>query len=98
MEFIKQFRRMAYKNFEDDIDLSTARVLLEDFIKLNLREKLHKIKKDVYIIHGKEDRVVPLECGVSLHRAIKGSKFIQLAGGHLPHGYESVILKILKSV
>ncbi len=95
--FVKEFRTIAYKHIDIPLDTKKAAKLLEDFIHLDLRPKLHTINKEVYIIHGTKDKIVPFSCGKLLHQYIKGSKFISLVGGHLPVGYERTVLEILKS-
>ncbi len=95
--FVEDFRKRAYGEFHEPINMQTATALLEDYLSLDLSKELRLINHPVYILHGYQDPVVPMRCGKRLHRMIKGSKFIPLAGGHLPRGYERVVLEVLKS-
>ena len=81
---IRVFRELAFGEFEDFFDEESGFKLLDAYIKLNLFPHLPKIDKEIYIIHGSEDKIVPLSEAYKLHRILKRSKLIILGGGHFP--------------
>ncbi len=97
-EGINVFRKMAYpKPFEDTLEKEAFR-MLEDYVRLDLRDRLPFLKKEVTILHGKEDRIVPVYEAFKLHNLIKGSKLIILPGGHFPAEDERSLLSALLKV
>lgn len=97
-EGIHVFRKMAYpKPFEDSMGKEALR-MLEDYVRLDLRSRLPFLKKEVFILHGREDSVVPVREAFKLHNLIKGSKLIILPGGHFPAGDERSLLSTLLKI
>jgi len=97
-EGIGFFRRLACCEYEDFFQEDTAFKLLDDYISLNLTKKLPSLRKEVVIIHGLKDPIVPPREAIKLHNLLKGSKLIFLGGGHLPlKNEEHLKSAILKS-
>lgn len=71
-----------------------AKYLLKD--KFDSASKAHLISEPVYIFHGPEDRVVPIENGRKLYSKITSEKtFIELEGvGHHRIDYDFVLCSI----
>ncbi|AAC07858.1 alpha/beta fold hydrolase [Aquifex aeolicus] len=92
---IKAFRELAYGKFEDFFDEEQGMRFLEDYVNLNLYTVLPYIKKEVYLIHGVSDRIVPYSEAYKLHRALKCSKLILLGGGHFPVRNEEHLRKAI---
>ena len=95
---VEEFRRSALgRDFQDSFDVKEGMKLLEDYISMDLRSLLPYLHCPVFILHGTEDKVVPLREAFKLHALIKGSKLITLPGGHFPAGDEkSLLSEILK--
>jgi len=81
---IKAFRELAYGDFEDFFEENRGMKLLDDYVNLNLYPILPYIKKEVFLIHGTEDKIVPPSEAYKLHKRLKCSKLILLGGGHFP--------------
>ena len=82
---ISAFRELAgLGDFEDDIELEGALKLLEDYVELDISDHLRALDKEVYVIHGREDRIVPFYEADRVHALLRRSKLIILNGGHLP--------------
>lgn len=81
---IKVFRELALGDFNDFFDEETGFQLLDAYVKLNLFPFLSKIDKEVYVIHGSEDKIVPLSEAFKLYKSIKRAKLIILGKSHLP--------------
>ena len=95
---IEVFRELAYGEFEDYFDQESGFELLDAYVKLNLFPFLSKIDKEVYIIHGSEDKIVPPSEAYRLYKALKKAKLIILGGGHFPiRNEEELKTAILKS-
>ena len=95
---IEVFRELAYGEFEDYFDQESGFELLDAYVKLNLFPFLSKIDKEVYIIHGSEDKIVPSSEAYKLYRALKNANLIILGGGHLPvRNEEELKAAVLKS-
>ncbi len=109
---ISKLKDIAYyePNFIKDIDLEEYKKALNvknweyglyEIItsqkKLNLKEKLNEIDKDVLIIWGEFDKVIPKETGYEISSLIKKSEIkIIKECGHVPH--EEKIDEFLKIV
>lgn len=52
---------------------------------------IHSIKNPCLVVGSTEDKVVPFEDTVELSKAIKGSKFAQLPGGHMSRVEQSAL-------
>ena len=51
----------------------------------DLRDRLREIHVPTLIVHGRQDIVVPTECGEELHHGLAGSRFLALENcGHWP--------------
>ncbi len=97
-EGVEAFRRMAYpRPFRDHLGEEAFR-MLEDYVKLDLRGRLPFLKKEVVILHGQEDPVVPVREALKLHNLIKRSKLIILPGGHFPAEDERSLLSALLKI
>ena len=97
-EGVQTFRRMAYPgDFEDHLGEGAFR-MLEDYVNLDLRSRLPFLKKEVFILHGQRDTVVPVREAFKLHNLIKESKLIILPGGHFPAEDERSLLSALLKV
>ncbi len=95
---IRKFRGTAYGGaFEDSLELEPAIGMLSDYIELNLELEAPFIRKEVFLIHGLEDEVVPPQESLKLFNLLKGAKLLFLSGGHFPIGYEEeFIAKVFK--
>ncbi len=95
---VEAFRKMAYrKDFECWLDKEGAMRMLEDYINLDLRDRLPLLKKEVLIVQGEDDVVVPVTEAFKLYNLIRGSKLIILPGGHFPAENEvGLLFKVLK--
>ncbi len=95
---VNRFRKEAYgDNFTDFINLEGSLRFLKDYINLKLSQFLPYLKKEVLVIHGEEDRIVPIEEAFKLYSMLKNAKLITLPGGHFPVRYESeLIYQVLK--
>ncbi len=95
---VRSFRELAgLGDFEDRLELEGALRLLEDYIELDVSEHIRSLDKEVYVIHGKEDRIVPLYEAHRVHSLLRRSKLIILNGGHLPlRDQEAFIREVLK--
>ena len=95
---IKTFRELAFGEFEDYFDEKSGFELLEAYITLNLYPCLSKIDKQIYIIHGVRDKIVPLSEAYKLYKHFKNANLIILGGGHFPvRNEEELKAAILKS-
>ena len=98
-EGISIFRRMAYpKPFEDSLSEEGAMRMLEDYIRLDLRGKLPLLRREVFILQGEGDLIVPVREAFKLHSLIKRSKLIILPGGHFPAEDERSLLSALLKI
>ena len=98
-EGVAFFRKLAFpKPFEDTVELSVCLRMLEDYIRLDLRNALPYLKSRVFVIHGENDSVVPVEDAFKLHTLIKDSKLIILPGGHFPFENERSLLSTVLKV
>ncbi|MCX8164029.1 MAG: alpha/beta fold hydrolase [Aquificaceae bacterium] len=96
--FLKEFRKMAYpKAFEDRVQLSGAKVMLRDYMKLDIRRLLPHIKQRVIILHGTKDPVVPFKHAINLYSMLKRAKLITFPGGHFLEN-EGLIFEVFKSL
>ena len=96
---ITAFRQLALgREFEDELEEKGAMKMLEDYIALDLRDRLPMIRKKVFIIHGEKDRVVPPKEAIRLYTLVKGSKLIFLPGGHFPAEDERSLFATLLKV
>ncbi len=98
-EGVEGFRRMAFgKDFEDRVELAGALRMLEDYVNLDLRDRLTSLRKEVFILQGEEDPIVPVGESFKLYTLIRRSKLIILPGGHLPFEDERSLLSSLLKV
>ena len=64
----------------------------------NLERDAHLINRPTLIIWGKNDRVIPIKCGRTLHREIPDSRFVVIRNcGHLPQEEKSEVFTNLVS-
>ena len=98
-EGISAFRRTAYpKMFEDDLSEEEAMRMLDDYVDLDLRGVLPFLNKEVFILQGERDTVVPVREAYKLRSLIRGSKLIILPGGHFPAEDERSLLSSLLKI
>ncbi|MCX8075420.1 MAG: alpha/beta hydrolase [Aquificaceae bacterium] len=96
--FLREFRKIAYpKTFDDRVELYGAKVMLKDYMKLDIRRLLPHIKQRAIILHGTKDPVVPFKHALNLYNMLKRAKLITFPGGHFPED-EGLIFKVLKSL
>ncbi|MCS7261818.1 MAG: alpha/beta hydrolase [Aquificaceae bacterium] len=96
--FVKRFRSLAYpKPFEDRLELKGAKLLLKDYMRLDLRPVVPYIKQRVALLHGSKDPVVPFSSALALYNLLKDAKLIVFPGGHFPED-ESLVLEVLQSL
>jgi pimeloyl-ACP methyl ester carboxylesterase len=63
-----------------------------------LERDAHLISRPTLIIWGKDDRVIPIKCGRTLHREIPGSRFVVIRNcGHVPQEEKSEVFTNLVS-
>lgn len=55
-----------------------------EYDSYDVRPRLRAIQVPTLILHGRDDRVVPLPRGRELHEGIPGSRLLVLEGGHWP--------------
>jgi len=59
------------------------RQMLAIMVQGNLKEKISTIKVPTLVIHGREDPLYPVECGIEIAETIQGSELIIIEGmGH----------------
>ena len=98
-EGVEVFRSMAYpRRFEDRLYLPDALRMLEDYMRMDLRDRASLLGKETFILQGEKDRIVPPLEAFKLHSLIKGSKLITLPGGHFPAEDERSLLSTLLKV
>ncbi|WP_083465395.1 alpha/beta fold hydrolase [Thalassobacillus sp. C254] len=64
--------------------LTDLKMGLDYLLEKDVREKLHCIHVPVHIIHGKYDRIIPIEAGINLAGHLPDGTFHELECGHLP--------------
>ncbi len=96
---ISAFRELAFgKGFDDFLEEESAMKMLDDYINLDLRYRIPYIRKEVFILQGEDDRIVPVKESLKLHNLIKGSKLIILPGGHFPAEDEKSLFSALLKI
>ncbi len=80
----ERVRRRAWREYDRCFHpAGTARQLLATALQPCRRESLRALRVPTLVIHGDEDPLVPLECGVDIQRCVPGSKLRMIAGmGH----------------
>jgi len=92
------FREMVTDGFEDYVEEGSALRMLDDYIALDLRPLIPLIEKEVFILQGERDQIVPVREAFTLHNLFKRSKLIILPGGHFPAEDEkAAVSALLKS-
>ncbi len=89
---LSKFRKMAYGEFNDNVDIKASFAMLEDYINFDLLPFLPLIEKPVFIIHGTEDRIVPPREAFVLANLLTYSKLRIIPGGHFPIRYEKDLI------
>jgi pimeloyl-ACP methyl ester carboxylesterase len=76
---------------EDLFRFSTGEIRnFEAYLNIDFSSRLSELKMPVHIVHGAADRVVPYAWGEALHKAIKQSELVPVAGAdHAIIGYEA---------
>ena len=90
------FRNLAYGKYEDFFDYEEGMKVLNEYLKLDITQYLPHIKKEVYIVQGVDDLIVPFKEAFTLHNLLKNSKLFLLGGGHFPVKNEEHLNSILK--
>ncbi len=84
-DLIENFRMTALgKPFKDSMDIKGSYKLLKDFIEIDLSHVIPHIHKEVIIVHGVGDPIVPVKEAFKLANLLKISKLRILPGGHFP--------------
>ncbi len=84
-DFIEKFRITAFgKPFWDSMDIKGSYKLLRDFIEIDLTPVIPYISKEVVIVHGVGDPIVPVKEAFKLANLLKNAKLRILPGGHFP--------------
>ncbi len=85
--FRDRIRRSFYQSLEADyIDAGAMKDTLTNLLEEDLSGDLDKVKSDVLLIWGENDRAVPLKYGRQMYRQIEKSKLEVIDGvGHFPH-------------
>jgi pimeloyl-ACP methyl ester carboxylesterase len=80
----ERVRRRAEREYDRCFDRAgVARQLLATALQPSRREALRALRIPTLVIHGDEDPLVPLGCGVDIQRCVPGSKLRVIAGmGH----------------
>ncbi len=60
-----------------------AALMLEAVYATDVRAALGAIKAKTLVIHGRQDRAIPFECGREIGGTIRGARFMPHDGGHL---------------
>jgi len=72
------------KPFNDYLDIKGSYKLLKDFVELDLSPILPYIRKEVFVLHGLHDPVVPYREALKLVSLLRNAKLKTLPGGHFP--------------
>ncbi len=84
-DFIEKFRITALgKPFWDSMDIKASYKLLRDFVEIDLTTVIPYINKEVIVVHGAGDPIVPLKEAFKLANLFKNAKLKILPGGHFP--------------
>jgi len=92
---VSAYREMITSGFEDRVEEGSALRMLEDYIALDLRPIIPLIEKEVFILQGERDQIVPVREALTLHNLLKRSKLIILPGGHFPAEDEKAAVSAL---
>jgi len=92
---VRAFREMICPDFNDRVEERSALKMLEDYMNLDLRSSIPYIDREVYLLQGARDSVVPVGEAFLLHNLLKRSKLIILPGGHFPAEHEKITLSSL---
>lgn len=78
-------RQTARRAFERGVcDAGTARQLAAIFASASRQERLHSLTMPALVIHGSDDCLIPLECGLATKEAIPQAKLLVVDGmGHV---------------
>ncbi len=60
-----------------------ARRIIEAAVGIDVRPLLSKITAPTLVVHHRDDRVVPIDCGQEIAAAIKGARFLSFPGAHI---------------
>lgn len=97
---IYNFRKTASGNIFEEIPLPEKKgsiKLLNEFINLDLTEKLPELNVETVFIHGKKDKIINYNGSVYSAQLIKNSKLILTEGNHAPF-LEDEIKNTIKSI
>jgi len=60
-----------------------ARRIIEAAVGIDVRPLLSRITAPTLVVHHRDDRVVPIDCGQEIAAAIKGARFLSFPGAHI---------------
>jgi class 3 adenylate cyclase/pimeloyl-ACP methyl ester carboxylesterase len=60
-----------------------ARRIIEAAVGIDVRRLLSQITAPTLVIHHRDDRVVPIDCGQEVAAGIKGARFLSFPGAHI---------------
>ena len=84
-DLIENFRVTALgKSFRDSMDIKGSYKLLRDFIEIDLSPVVPYVNKEVVVVHGVCDPIVPVKEAFKLANLLKNAKLKILPGGHFP--------------
>ena len=69
-------------------DSANALKILEAAIAIDVRPLLPHIKVPTLVVHARDDVVVPIALGQEIAAGIKGTRFVTIAGPHIPAAAE----------
>ncbi len=95
---LKAFRDMVIKGFEDYADVEGCMKMLDDYINLDLRDMVPLIDKEIFIVQGVTDNIVPVKEAYKLYNLSRRAKLIILEGNHLPVRDEGSLISSLFKV
>jgi len=57
--------------------------IIEAAVGIDVRQLLSKITAPTFVVHHRDDRVVPIDCGQEVAAGIKGARFLSFPGAHI---------------
>jgi len=83
---LEEFRKNAYPfEFRKDYpDKDIALKILEEYIELDLKDVVKNLKIPTKLIHGEEDKIVPIKEAYKTKELNKNIDLITYKGGHFP--------------
>jgi class 3 adenylate cyclase len=69
-------------------DASGGYGTLKAMMEVDVRALLPLVKAPTLVVHGRDDRMVPLAAGQEIAAGIRGARFVSIPGAHIPAGKE----------